>query len=398
MSTPNDPNSSSPPPSTDASGGFGYGAPQAAPRRQPVAPQSAGAGTPYGAPYGGARSLSSMSVSGADGRHPGYPNSTPGTTGLARGIVIGGMVIAALVVGVVAVNTIREVAFSPQAVAREYLNAIASGDLERADEMIEPDGKGDPGATLVTSDVLKSAENRISDVRVSRVSSGGYATVSYTLDGRTTSATLRLEREGTQAVFFDKWVIADSLAGTIAISARSSNTVSVNGVDVDLPARTYGSIRLIAYPGVYNLTIPDTSKWVVADKAKLTIGRSGRSYQSADLAVTPTAALEKEVESQVRAHLDDCAASTDARPRGCPFRVSAYGDVQGLGWKIDSYPDLSLQSDRGIRFSGESGSATATYQQRSGASSAYTTRVDTDTFSLYGDVRISGDTVRVTFS
>lgn len=397
MSTPNDPNAYPQQHGQQSNGGFGYGSPQGAPQ-QPTPPQGAPAGAPYGAAYGGGTPVAPTATPGPDGRHPGYPDATPGMTGLARGIVIGGIVLAALVVGVFAVNTIRDVAFSPKAVAMEYLNAIASGDLEKADKMIEPDGTGSPDTSLVNSEVLKSAENRISDVKISRISSGGYATISYKLDGRTNNDYLRLERDGKQAVFFDKWVIADSLAGTITVSARGADAVSVNGVEVDLPQKDYGVVRMVAYPGVYDVSIPDTSKWLAADKAKLVVGGSVASYSSADLEVKPTQALEKEVESQVKAYLDECAASTDARPSGCPFRTYAYGDVQGLSWKIDSYPDLTIDSGSSIRFSGDNGSATATYQQRYSASSAYETQVDTDTFYLYGDVTISGGKVKITYS
>ncbi|TPW76286.1 hypothetical protein [Schumannella soli] len=393
MSTPYDPNTPQQP-----QGGFGYGSPQ-----QPGQPNGAQPGaaapntTPYGAPqqaYAGAPAQPSKP---AAPRHPGYPNATPGMSGLARGIVIGGIVLGAVIVGAVGLNIVGSTFFSPQSVAREYMNAIASGDLAKATKMAEPESTSRDDATLLESkEVLAKAENRISDVQVGSVGSTGYTRVTFSVDGHKQSISLQLARAGKQAVFFDKWVVDKSIAYPISVSASGADSVSVNGVDVAVSRKAGGYLSILAYPGVYDIGTPDSNKWLEADNAKVVVGAYG-SDGAASIDIQPTAALQKEVEKQINANIDKCAASTEARPSGCPFYTYAYGDVQGLSWKVDSYPTIKIQNGSTLRFTGDGGKATATYQQRYSSSSPYTPRTSTDTFYLFGTIKVSGDKVTVSY-
>jgi len=394
MSTPYDPNTPQQP-----QGGFGYGSQQQPQGGQPAASQPGA--TPYGAP----QQPQQQAYAGTPGkpakpaapRHPGYPNANPGMSGLARGIVIGGIVLGAVIVGAVGLNVVSSTFFSPQTVARDYMNAIASGDLAKATKMVEPESTSRDDTTLLDSkDVLAKAENRISDVQVGNVGAGGYTRVTFTVDGRKQSVSLQLARAGKQAVFFDKWVVDKSIARPIGVSASGADSVSVNGVEVDVARKSGGYLSILAYPGVYDVGTPDSNKWLEAENAKIVVGAYG-SDGSADIDIQPTAALQKEVEKQIAANLDKCAASTEARPSGCPFYTYAYGDYQGLTWKVDSYPTIKIQNGSTLRFTGDGGKATATYQQRYSSSSDYTPKTDTDTFYLFGTIKVSGDKVTVSY-
>jgi len=105
------------------------------------------------------------------------------------------------------------------------------------------------------------------------------------------------------------------------------------------------------------------------------------------------ASARAEIESLVKAYVDDCAKRTELSPRGCPFSSYSFATVTDVKWAIAQYPTIAVELGRNgtvsVR-SQRSGRATVT-----GKTSGGTTYDGSDTFDIYGTATLTGG--RITF-
>ena len=94
------------------------------------------------------------------------------------------------------------------------------------------------------------------------------------------------------------------------------------------------------------------------------------------------------IETQVRAYLDRCAASTELMPKGCPFSAYSSAPVTRVTWRITRYPplEITLGSTGDAQIVGGVGEATATTARGE-------VLPGNTSFLLHGDGRAAGDKV-----
>ena len=79
----------------------------------------------------------------------------------------------------------------------------------------------------------------------------------------------------------------------------------------------------------------------------------------------PSDDFKAEVDEQIGTWLDECLASTELDPDGCPQSIYAYGDVRDLAWELTESPTVDYDYfapsfPMTLYVSG--GSATASYE------------------------------------
>lgn len=317
-----------------------------------------------------------------------------------RNLIIGGVVVAVVIVCGIVYSVLNSTAFSPKAVGQDYLDAIQSGDYDKATSMISPASKSEQGQ-LVDNAAAGDAGNRISNATVMRVKSQGgtkVLSISYTLAGEQQEGELKLVRKGSKAVFFSNWVLAEPLTQQITVSyPQALENITINGVQVskeNAVSTTDSSATYTVYPGVYQVGI-GKSKFLTAKTIDINSAKSGDSAKT--LEVKATDDLVKALEEQVDAKVDECAKSKDYQPSGCPFSVYVYdsADVRNFSWTVSKYPQIdSVNLDTGT-FSSYDGTMKYTYEQK--RSSGWTPdNGTTGMSSIYGSFDIKGDKVEVT--
>lgn len=186
-------------------------------------------------------------------------------------------------------------------------------------------------------------------------------------------------------LFFQKWEISDGLEAHLAVRGGDAVIGGVAVAEADAE-------DLIAYPGVLNVELAE-SPWMTAKPQRLALtGLSEGTY----LEVEPSDGLIAEVQEQANARLDECVASTDLRPEGCPFREYVYGDVRNVAWTITNYPTVDMFSME--RFTLEGGQATVTYEVENWDGEWVAEESESDIGYFSGEVAIDGDDVELTFN
>lgn len=150
-----------------------------------------------------------------------------------------------------------------QPVVEAYLDAVASGDAERALAMTDIDeGTFDGASTaLLGDDVLLGADERIAEPRVEAVEVSGYggyvarATVVYTLGGAEHEAELRWDYDETA----QEWRVTNGLLATLRVDGLGGDPVPVEvaGVTPDADAECYRACgpmtAYVLFAGVYQV-------------------------------------------------------------------------------------------------------------------------------------------------
>jgi hypothetical protein len=318
-----------------------------------AAPAGAGAGVGPGAGAGpGAPSWSgaapawsgtssSQPFVGQDAASAPSPMSPRARKILLRSLIAGGAVVVVIVAGAVTTGVLRSNVWGPAPTVRSYVDAIARGDAAAADAMSEVPSD----ATMLDAAVLKSAENRPSDVRVGRVTTSGdraVATVSYTQSGKNRSGQVELRRTGTSWLVKDEWRVTTPLADSVSITAASA----LEGAPVTVGGKRVGKIedgsfRSLAYPGTYRVQVGG-SKYFTGGTKSVSVGSSSGAY--ADFAPKATKQLTTDAEAFVTDEITTCAAKTDIDALdGCPW----YGpyDAEGaVTYQVKTMPKLKVET------------------------------------------------------
>jgi hypothetical protein len=265
-----------------------------------------------------------------------------------------------VVVGTVAVSVISSTYFTPERAAQDHVDAVADGDVDAVAAAVSDD---ELSPALLTAEVLEGVSGRPTDYTVGEVTTfGGDALVEVTAeDGVGGESYVSLEKGDKRFGLFQEWVVVEGLTSTLNISTDGEGDVSVNGVTVPVP-EGYGAFAVL--PGTYTVDPFAGNEWLQSASSEVEVPLG--ELASPDIASPePSDAFTQQVDAAVDGWLEECMASTDADPDGCPQSIYAFGDVRGLTWELSEAPTVdydffSPSFPMSLYVTG--GSATATYE------------------------------------
>jgi hypothetical protein len=255
--------------------------------------------------------------------------------------------IAAVLVVVAAVYAVRLTVASPGSVVESYFDALADRDAGAALGVVAPEIADPVAPDVVNAAVLGSADYAPpADVEVGGVAVTGrnaVAEVAFTIGGRAHSASLRLRREeGWLDTVFHRWRLVDAL-GSITLGEVPPE-ITVNGERI--PAYgPEGPRVLTVLPGGYQLAMPPDDPLWDARATPAQVAPLATTEVSLPLVARPE--VREEVNRQLRELLDECAASTELLPPGCPFGNQRVAQATGVEWEITEYPNVALTAGEG---------------------------------------------------
>ncbi|GAA4521280.1 hypothetical protein GCM10023160_07920 [Brachybacterium paraconglomeratum] len=319
------------------------------------------------------------------------------------GIAVGGAFV--LLVGIaIAFNIISSTVFSPEKRVEAYLSALQEGDAAQAVEISAPNA---PTAqqVLLTNAIAGSAENRISSYEILDSEESGddevLVTATVVQDGVSTTRNFFVERSGRTALVFPEWRMGETEYAYLALEIpEGASTLLVNGQEVAVESLAVDGGYAVAavLPGQYTVSLPEVSEFISSEQSAVFVPADPEGWY--ELYAAPIYTLSEagtaEVQSQVKAALDECAKSTEASPEDCPFSAWASSMVEGSGsWTIDTYPTVELEpTSEGWSLSSydSPGEATFSYQQESwNEEDAPTDETDTSTLRVSGTATLGED-------
>lgn len=294
------------------------------------------------------------------------PAPTPLTPEQARKVrriaIVGGAALAVVVIAAIAVSVISSTYYTPERAAQEHVDAVADGDVDAVAAAVSGDDEVSPA--LLTAEVVEGASDRPTEYTVGEVTTlGGDALVEVTAeDGVGGESYVSLEKGDKKFGLFQEWDVVAGLTSTLSIATEGDADISVNGVAVPAPAEGYGSFAVL--PGTYTVDPFAGNEWLQGAASEVEVPLGG--FASPDVASPePSDDFTQQVDEAIGAWLEECMASTEADPDGCPQSSYAFGDVRDLTWELTEEPSVDYDYftpsfPMSLYVTG--GSATATYE------------------------------------
>lgn len=324
-------------------------------------------------------------------------------------IAVGAATVLGLVVLAVAANIahgkLAEGMFGPQNVVEDYLGALVSGEAEKALSISSPNVKN-AQRVLLTDEVYKANENRLTDYRITDVlvnEDNAVVEAKVTQDGQDYPMEFEVKKSGKQAIFFDDWKMGYTSWGSIEVSSVPEE-VQVNGVSVKLPGRatiepnsmpvgsyfdqyegeyydedysseqTENSVALL--PGRYVVSAPAGTKYVTyGDNLEFTVTPDWAEADSSSyIHFEPrfTGALFTDATALVNKALEKCVQGSALVVEGCEianFEDQYWEAMTGISRSWDEDPSLSVVD-------GANGAATTPEEAVSLSGEGLSVRVD----------------------
>lgn len=252
---------------------------------------------------------------------------------------------------------------APDAPVSAYFNALATRDGAAAAQL----AGGSASGPLWAAGALSSGYTPPADVTVASISYGAAAdetrredhsyatvTVTYLLDGVLVEQAIAVSRDAGGLV--RDWTITDGATGTLTVGAAAASWraagAQVTGESTPAP------------PGVYDVEVAGGPLFAdVATTVAVTGGDAGSGGAPLALTLRPEATVE--VQRQVDAFADACAAADDIDWSGCWWADDSglVSVVEDAVWAITRYPVVQLAVDDGrVEVSGTPGEATGSYR------------------------------------
>ncbi|QIM15619.1 hypothetical protein G7067_03010 [Leucobacter insecticola] len=221
---------------------------------------------------------------------------------------------------------------APSALARSYLEALASGDARRATEMIDP-GVRNSERELLTNATLESAEQLIEVVgleTIARTSSTALVRATYSLDGEHFEHDFRLTREPQEMLFLESWKLAEPLLLQAKVGVEGLQSLKVGDTEISVPqgggddtsavtpSEDDGSRTVFLYPGLYRLSAADNPYVTTSTEELRAIPSDTLAETTFWVRMKPKPTFELEILQQVRLRIDQCAAKPTNLDRVCP--------------------------------------------------------------------------------
>lgn len=285
------------------------------------------------------------------------------------GWIVGGSTVAViailLIAGAVVKNQLASTTYSAETRAEEYLSAIVNGDADRALRLWAPNVTS-AERVLLTSDIYAAAENRPTAYEVTGLDEfEGVVDVSaqLTVDSKHYEVHLRLQKDGTQAVFFDDWRVVEGPSQALVVG-DVSRVSKVNGVDVDLSEfadAAGGGMMLPVLPGTYTFEAPAgvDGPFTYGDDVQVTVlpNAGGTDQVGTAEAVTfrPTwtSDAQEQAIATVQERIDLCMTSDRFQPSDCT-NVLGWNEpfyaVTGITRSWTEEPTLTFVDDEGAAY------------------------------------------------
>lgn len=227
----------------------------------------------------------------------------------------GGLVAAAVAVAAVAIAAALAPLTSPERPVRDYLAALAADDLVTAAAL----------AGLDAADLERLGDMPLGDagspdvVEIVRVAA---------VDARTRLVTARYGERGIDVVDaafvvrtaplgpFTRWVLSEPPVAPLEVRVDHHDEVVVAGERLTVASPGEPVVVTAFVPARVEARIDDPS--LVATPAR---ARLGDGTHALELAVGPSARLERAVAREVEAFLAECVAQRVLQPAGCPFGI-----------------------------------------------------------------------------
>ncbi|MGP6203558.1 hypothetical protein [Microbacterium sp. F2] len=264
----------------------------------------------------------------------------------------------------------------PQAVAEDYLRALAGGDADTALDLVASDSL-DP--SLIEA-AFAGATATISDAEVTGVIEDGEtatASITYTLDSTSGSGELMLQQTPTG------WKVAPDGLGTVTITSALGDAAAIG-------TAVFGvNEPVVLLPALYQIDAAPVGILTGALTVAVAPGSAATAALQPQLSDT---ALET-ASAQVQAYVDACTAPADAVPENCGIRVPWAADLAtltSLSFRVETAPTLAFAEDLSS-FAATGGVlvATASGTTRDGSAGTFTYR--TDDWSLRGGMAFTGN-------
>jgi hypothetical protein len=250
--------------------------------------------------------------------------------------IVAAVVAVLLAAGVVVLGVARFTGDGPESVAEHYFDALADGDAGTALDLVAAVDRAAPERFPLLSDAALADERfRPRAVRVGESTTSVYGTrfrqvpVRYRAGDQTVSQDVVLEADADQ-----RWRLRSPFV-LLAVLGQIGREVTVNGVGLGVATAT-----TTAFPGSYeavaagNRLLADVRGTAVPQP---TGGGTNQAVIQFGVPELAAGALD-DIRAQVRAGLDKCAASSEARPAGCPFGLDIPGTAATVQWAIVTYP------------------------------------------------------------
>jgi hypothetical protein len=281
------------------------------------------------------------------------PMSAAARKRLKLGLIVGGGVVAVVVLASVAIAILGSTVFAQDRQVRAYLDDIVGGHAAQAIRDGHISASGSTSA-LLTDSVLAHTKGRITSYTVTGTTTSGdqgTVTVQETQGGHASTVQYSLHKTGSVFLFFGDWKLDPVPVQKISAELSPGVTaIAINGATVSVSSaeQAQGVVEIPAFPGVYRLGLGGDTKWFTAKPETTTVAAGGLAQTNAvSIEARPSAALKTEVTSQVTTFLDACAAKAEISPSGCPFEYFGIGTVSHVKWKVASVPSLTIGSDDG---------------------------------------------------
>lgn len=240
---------------------------------------------------------------------------------------------------------------SPRAAAERYFDALADGDADAALALVATADKIDTGQYPLLSDAaLGEKRFRPQHVEIGddMTAGGQFGTaarsvrVVYRANGQSVAQELVAVEENGEWRLRLPFVL-------LGVDGQRGRQVAVNGVDLGVADRATA-----AFPGAYE-AVATADKLLAESRASGVAQANGMVDYVAPLQFgVPELAggAEESIRGQVRTALDKCAASSVARPEGCPFGLDVPGTTVAVSWSITTFPQVDARTDSIMWFSG----------------------------------------------
>ncbi len=290
----------------------------------------------------------------------------------------------------------------PQAVAEDYLAALASGDQAAAHALLP-----DTGA-LVPQDpaVYASAGARITGFEITgQEISAGSAVVHALVDrnGERNAVDFRLMDAGSRALVFTDWRLEATAARTVEVEVPAgTGRIRINGTELDLPPGK-DAAEIVLLPGSYFIEGPqDRFLSYGAGKTVLVDPGMAGGPSPVRLRASANAELAAEIQAQGEAYLAHCLASPEAAPAACPNAAySSYGPerIRDVQWVLERAPEYRITGtpESGLAVYAAGGKARVQYQEDTNGAGRWESRSDLVSISFSSGVELAGESLGLDF-
>ena len=324
-------------------------------------------------------------------------------------IVVVGILVLLGAAAAIAIPVLKGTTFSPQTIAREYVDHIAKGEFAAATALAGGSVLPALDPTLVTAPSVQLAGGITAVTFGQQFNVPGtnrvMLEVHYRIADTDLIGSITLEPSESVALVFNNWRIVEStLVGQIDIATAGATSIAIGGVDV--PLLDTGATSIAAYPALYDYTAGGSPWFDFTGDA--TVIDTSQAYATLLLTATPTDAFQSEVDAQVKALLVSCLEEEFGSCRyisdletGESGRCYSYWSLdpdyaRSAAATVDRVPTVAIDWTYGDGSSSlsstDAGTARLTWEEREfypeGAWEGCQANV---TLDFYGEVTVSGD-------